>query len=194
MTTAQTNDVSSATPPLPARRETEAAGLLWPSTVSGFGAAVAVWIAWYLLHLPSIQTPPEAAAPLLLIVMGLTVGWLTRGLGGRAWRVGLGAGLVAGGINLLLLGSKITSKDPATGDASTLVPSAPVIVGGFLIASALIGVIAGAAGGLTRSTGSRGGWLGRFAMIALAALAPLIAIGGAVTSAGAGMAVPDWPG
>lgn len=180
-----------------AKQEQGEAGLVWPGVVTGFGAAVAVWISWYVMHLPGMRLSPNAAAPLLLAVLTWAIAAQTRGLGSRAWRVGSVAGFVSALINLLLLGSKLSEQHEAA--AGQLVPAAPLITIGFVITSIGIGALGGWLGG---SFGSAGlphrrqpiAWHGRFAWIALATLTPLIAIGGAVTSAGAGMAVPDWPG
>ncbi len=170
---------------------------VWPGVVIGFGTAVTMWILWYGLHLPSIRVSPSVSAAVLLVALLGSVALGTRGLGPRAPQAGLVAGLTAGLINLLLLGSKLTEAGDAPGEASaSLIPSAPIIVAGFLA----VCVAAGFVGGLTGNAlapqrlAPKGFWLARFALIALASFIPLITIGGAVTSAGAGMAVPDWPG
>ncbi|MEL6498650.1 MAG: COX15/CtaA family protein [Planctomycetota bacterium] len=170
---------------------------MWPGVVIGFGTAVTMWILWYVMHLPSIRVSAPISATVLLIALIGSVCLGTRGLGAVAPRVGLVSGLTAGLINLMLLGSKITEAGSTPGEATaTFLPSAPLIVAGFLT----ICVSAGLAGGLAgrvlapRRLRHSGFWLARFACIAIASLIPLIVVGGAVTSAGAGMSVPDWPG
>ncbi|MEM1071559.1 MAG: hypothetical protein AAGH71_01870 [Planctomycetota bacterium] len=160
---------------------------------------MSVWAAWYLLHLPTLRTPPSIAAPLLLLVMAGVIAWLTGDRRGDGWRIGLLAGIVSAAVNLLLLGSKIAAPADAasgSGGASSVVPSAGLVTIGFLVSSAAIGAAAGWFGPRSPWAASRGSthWLTLMCRTLLAALFPLIAIGGAVTSAGAGMAVPDWPG
>ncbi|MGP1272341.1 MAG: hypothetical protein ACTS22_03330 [Phycisphaerales bacterium] len=140
-----------------------------------------------------MRLPPAAAAPALLVVLMTVIALLTRGVDRGSWAVGLGAGVTAALVNLLLLGSKLTEAGEE--QSATLIPSAPVIVAGFFASCAVMGGVAGAVGGLLPTpTRRRPDWLARFGWTTVAALFPLIAIGGAVTSAGAGMAVPDWPG
>lgn len=77
-------------------------------------------------------------------------------------------------------------------------PSAPLIVGGFLIACAVTGAVAGVIARATRShdhcTMCAQGWLSRLAWLSAAATLELIVVGGLVTSSESGLAVPDWPG
>ena len=193
MSTVASDDNIYTHPDFLARQEFADRSFLWPSVVTGFGAAVSVWISWYILHLPGMAVPPAATATALLAVLGLSIAIQARSLGPRSRVVGLGSGLVAALINLLLLGSKLTEAHE--GQTGRLIPSAPVIASGFVLASLIIGGLCGWIGGSLGSSRLRSpSWLGRFGLIAIAALAPLIAIGGAVTSAGAGMAVPNWPG
>ncbi len=182
---------------VPVSQESGPRRLVWPGIVIGFGTAVAMWILWYVMHLPSIRVSPPISASVLLIALVGAVGLGTRGLGRVAARVGLVAGLVAGLVNLLLLGSKLTEAGQAPGEAkATLIPSAPLIVIGFLGVCLAAGGVGGLLGGSLASArrAEPGFWLARFAVVAIASLVPLIVVGGAVTSAGAGMAVPDWPG
>ena len=182
---------------LPVSQESGLSSRVAPGIVIGFGTAVTMWILWYGMHLPSIRVSVPVAAAVLLLTLVAAVALGTRGLGRQSPHAGLIAGLTAGLINLLLLGSKLTEAGEAPGAASaTLIPSAPLIVGGFLAVCVGAGFVGGLIGGVlapARRT-REGFWLARFAFIAIASLIPLITIGGAVTSAGAGMSVPDWPG
>lgn len=184
-----------------------AAGLA-PAIPIGFASAVLMWAVWFVLHLPAIQAPAAVTGPVLLAVMLVSMaagGWLIGKSG--AIRVGLIAGLLCAAINLLLLGSKIveqpdqaalsgalpTAPDPG---AQGLRPQAFVIVLGFLFAGAAIGTLGAAFGSAARGQAPRIAperWNAGMAWVAAAAFLPLLLVGGLVTSARAGMAVPDWP-
>ena len=177
------------------QQETSREPVVWPGVTIGFWAAIAMWLVWYPLHLPGLQLSPSITAPILLVVM---IGMIARGtrlIKTRALVGGLIAGLTCSLINLLLLGNTLTQKDPITAEISFR-ENAPQIAGGFFLVSIVAGIIAGVIGSQLskRAVHPQPNWLMRFAIAAVAALVPLVAIGGAVTSAGAGMAVPDWPG
>ena len=165
----------------------------------GFWAAITMWLVWYPLHLPGLQLSPSITGPILLLVMIAMIARGSKRLGSKALIVGLVASVTCTAINLLLLGNTLTEKDPVTGEIG-LRENAPQIAGGFFLVSIAAGVIAGFIGmALAKKAPhheleNQPNWLMRFAIAAVAALVPLVAIGGAVTSAGAGMAVPDWPG
>ena len=181
----------------PVGQESTSHQIIWPGVVIGFGTAVTMWILWYVMHLPSIRVAAPISASVLLLALIGAVCLGTRGLGRSAPHAGLIAGLAAALLILLLLGSMIFVAGSTPGDATaTFIPSAPLIVAGFLSVCVGAGLIGGLMGRLLAPTRRRdqGFWLGRFACIAIATLVPLIVVGGAVTSAGAGMAVPDWPG
>jgi len=81
----------------------------------------------------------------------------------------------------------------------TLRPSAGVAAGGFVLTGVLVGCSAFAAGWALRRREAVAGefqadWLTRFAVVTAVTVFPLLLIGGLVTSSGAGMAVPNWPG
>jgi cytochrome c oxidase assembly protein subunit 15 len=183
-----------------------AATVLAPAVVLGFAAAVATWVVWFLTHTPALRLPPAVAGPVLLLVQAGVIAWLGRGVPGAGrWRVGVLAGLIAAGINLLILGSKIVQ--PAVDAAGQpapqpglggLVPGAGMIIVGFMVASAAVGLIgAVVAGFLAKGPGETqpaSYWLGRFSVVACIAIVPLLTLGGLVTSTASGLAVPDWPG
>lgn len=165
----------------------------------GFGVAVAMWVCWFLLHMPVVvhHFPPAVAGPLLLgvLVVGVVTGlrWVPRGV-----RVVCGgvAGVVAGVVNLMVMGSKL-SVAGAGGEAS-LVPSAWLMVAGWIALCVVLGLGSGWVGRLVwkGEVEAKPGvwWLGRFAWVNTLAILPLLALGGLVTTAKAGFAVPDWPG
>lgn len=167
----------------------------WPGVVTGFAAAITMWIVWYPLHLPGLRLSPTISAPLLMLVMIVVIARGTRLMGHRAFLGGVIAALACAIVNLLLLGNVLTEKDPVTGQI-TLRENAVMIAGGFFLVSLGAGFVAGLIGRKLSKNASdtTPNWPLRLALAAMAALVPLVAIGGAVTSAGAGMAVPDWPG
>ena len=172
---------------------------IWPAVVIGFSTAIAMWLVWYPLHLPGLQLPVPITGPLLMLVMLITIALGSKPLGRRAPLAGLLAGLVSALVNLLLLGNQLSQTSPdgtALAGAEGLKPDAPLIVAGFIGASLAIGLAGGFIGSkLGKSAQTKHiNWLARFGVAAVLAMFPLVIAGGAVTSSGAGMAVPDWPG
>lgn len=176
----------------------------------GFAASVVMWSTWFITHLPALALPIDAAGPILLVLLILVIGLgVARGGVPRrsAWLVGLGAGILSGCINLAILGSKIVkpaegaspgSESPGT---AGLVPNAAFIVAGFIALCAVIGLIGGLIGGVwgaartpMPTTPDARRWLSRFAVVAAVSIAPILLIGGLVTSTQSGLSVPDWPG
>ncbi|MBM4109511.1 MAG: hypothetical protein FJ255_12010 [Phycisphaerae bacterium] len=168
-----------------------------PAVVGGFGTAVAMWCVWFLTHLPALGLPAQVLGPALLLLVGVG-GLATARLApaGRGWQVGAMAGLVCGLINLMLVGSRIVEQ-PADGvEVGQLRPAAGLIVLGFLLLCTALGAAGGAMGKPrpVRPAPTTRQWLCRLAVVTGVAFLPLLLIGGLVTSAAAGMAVPDWPG
>jgi heme A synthase len=190
--------------------------------VVGFASAVAMWVVWLATHLPEILSrgggtaPAPVVGPLVLGALFVSILLGARHLGrhlgrevGRELgrpaldrlavpRLGLVAGLVAGVVTLLLLGSKVVEQPASTAEMSTkandLRPDAPVVVLGFLAACAVFGLVAALLGARTaraRAPHSAAHWLGVFATVTAVAIVPLLILGGAVTSTESGMAVPD---
>lgn len=185
-----------------------AASPLPPGIAGGFALALTVWVAWLLTHLPwmaqAFGISEQHAVPTILAAWFFASFLLGRSVGlRRAPLVGLIAGLVSALVGLLILGSRLT-EIPVDAAASTsdplirsrLVPNAGLIALGFLGLGALIGTVGTLAGALSRPAGPRSepNWLGRMALVTLLAAAPLLFVGGLVTSTNSGMAVPDWPG
>ena len=180
-------------------QESDAGLPVWPGIVIGFSAAIAMWLVWYPLHLPGLQLPVEITGPLLMLVMLIAIALGSKPLGRRAAPAGLLAGLASALVNLLLLGNQLSKTSPdgtALAGAEGLKPDAPLIIAGFIGASLVIGLIAGFIGSkLGKGTQTKHiNWLARFGVAAVLAMFPLVIAGGAVTSSGAGMSVPDWPG
>src|ERR1043165_5231232 len=171
-----------------------------PILVHGFATAVAMWCAWFLTHLPGAELPPRLTALVLLPVWFGGLVWCgMRAPAGRAWLAGAGAGVLAGLLNLLVLGAFLAKPPDVNGAPAPgfegLRPSAAVVAPCFL----LVGAVLGAAGGFIGSRIRRAPdtndaeWLGRFGIVAAVAVIPLLLLGGAVTSTSSGLSVPGWP-
>lgn len=188
--------------------------LLGPILVGGFQAAIAMWCVWFVGHLPAIDLPSAVNGPLIVLTLAASFFWTGRQFGragfsaGRSAALGLAGGLLCAVVNLLLLGSKIVEQPAQAaleGGAPTLPaagpdafkPAAGLIVSGWLAMSGLVGALAAGLGSrIARRAHSPDDaltWTARLGVIAAVAIAPLLLIGGLVTSTRSGMAVPDWP-
>ena len=165
--------------------------ILRPALVYGFGAAVAMWTLGFIARFPGLEASPVLVASIMGLTQILAGRLAARAVGAdRALPVGAVTGLIAGGVNLLILGSLLSN--PA--QRNTLRDEWLILLGVWLIAFPTLGAI-GAALARPRPAEPRDepDWLARFAVVAAAAVLPLLTIGGLVTSARAGLAVPDWP-
>ena len=158
-----------------------------PILVFGFGIAVAMWGLGYFGRLPTIMLP----APLLLFGLVLCpVGagaWMRRFPGMKAMTA-LQAGIVAGVVNLLVLGSFIfEARGSGVPSPAIWVPGAVVATGLLALAGYQFGRILPSASSPVRS------WTSTFAWVAASATLLLLAAGGIVTTKEAGLAVVDWP-
>jgi len=173
--------------------------LFGPVLVGGFFAAFCLWTAWFVTHLPIINLDQQVALPILLAVWAIALAFAGFLVGKRdGWRVGLGSGVVSALAGLLVLGSKLSEKSVAAHDAmqaATLKPNAMLILVGFVALGAALGAVAGGIAGAVRgqTLPVASSWMPRFAIVAIVCTAPLLFIGGLVTSTQSGMAVPDWP-
>lgn len=159
----------------------------------GFAAAVAVWCAWYITHIPWLNLSEQARLPALVLVwLGMCI-WAGAAAPRTPALAGTGAGLIAALVGFLLLGSKLADAPTGASASSGLRPDAPLMAAGFVAFGAAIGLIGGAIGGLVHRSGRETDWLARFGLVTAASVAPLVFIGGLVTSTNSGMAVPDWP-
>lgn len=166
------------------------------AVVSGFATTIATWIVWWLTHLPGTETPVQIAAALLTatLIAGLTIVARTSA---SPFRTAVVGGLISGALNLLILGSVLgvqaDTAEAMSTEANRFRAEAPSIILGYLLVTALAGVIAGGlAASFRASPDPRPGlWLGRFASIVVVSFIPLLLVGGAVTGTESGMAVPD---
>ncbi len=173
------------------------AGLAAPTITIGFASAVLMWVVAWVLHMPGVSVPNAVAIPLLMLPLLLvSMAWLPGvAQHGRIKAAGLG-GLLAGLINLLILGSFITQQPETTAEmgekANALAPNAILVVLGSITVSIAVALIAGVlVKGKESATVDAQRWLSRFAWVTALTYIPLIAVGGAVTSTDSGLAVPD---
>jgi cytochrome c oxidase assembly protein subunit 15 len=147
-----------------------------------------MWSMGYLGRLPAVLLPSPAMLVLLLVCVlggGLVAGrHLRRNLPAAA-----AAGCITGALNLLVLGSFLGADRPGG-----VVPSAALWVPGSILLTVALSLAGSAAGARWfRAHKPFENWTGAFIWVAVAATSLLLAAGGLVTSAEAGMAVHDWP-
>lgn len=165
------------------------AQVAWPyALVYGFATAAIVWTAWFVTHHPWIALSEPARAGGVLAAWILAAAFFSRGC---SVKVSVAGGFISALLGLLILGSKIMQPGKS-GLSGPEVPSGALICLGFLALGGAIGLVGGLVGrALPRARG--GDALAQFALAAAATVAPLLFIGGLVTSTNSGMAVPDWP-
>ncbi|MFI4881123.1 MAG: COX15/CtaA family protein [Phycisphaerales bacterium JB064] len=175
--------------------------LVGPVVVLGFATAISMWLVWLIGHQPWLDLPANIAGPGMAVLM-VAGGVIAGFIGGKklGWATGAGTAFVAALLNLLIMGSLVSESidgaTPAQG-SDGLTPSAGMAMLGFLGLSLVGGAVIGLVGGLIKGPMPRrtaAYWASRFAIVAALAVAPLLLLGGLVTSTGSGLAVPDWPG
>lgn len=172
-------------------------GLISPAITIGFGAATLMWVVAWILHMPGMHVPTPVAIPLLLIpLFVLALLWLPGVTPPNRLKAGALGGLIAGLVNLLILGSFITEQPESTAEmsekANDLAPNAFLVVIGSIVLSVIVtGIAALIVKGKDTTTLDRRRWLSRFAWVTALTYIPLIAVGGIVTSTDSGLAVPD---
>ncbi len=173
-----------------------------PITLWGFFAGLVLWFTWFATHLPWAGVPEQVALPVVLSAWLAALTYAGYRVGpSKVLQVTVGAGLIAAVLGLLILGSRLTEKTEAQHAgmiAATVKPHAGLMVLGFLATGAVLGAIGGLIGSKIPGAGKDAeatseDLLPRFALVACATTAPLLFIGGLVTSTNSGMAVPDWP-
>ena len=155
----------------------------------GFGTTVAMWAIGYLARLPVVLAPPSLVLGLFLASL-LAAGFIAGRKGVRGVRGGAYSGALTGVLNLLVLGSFLSTSDRT----NALVPSAAFWLPGSIVFSSMLGAV-GAWWG-TRGKGAvlaAAEWTAALAKVAVAATFLLLVAGGLVTSNQAGLAVVDWP-
>lgn len=183
---------------MPTQTNTPFASAISAGLPAGVATAAAMWTLWWIGHLPGLAIPAAALIVLLVTANALSIilwaRWAGRAL---ALHAGVTAGVTAGLLNLLLLGSRVVvqpaSVDELASSGASLRPDAAVIVVGFLGVSAAIGALCGWVGSrwAREQSPDQASCLAALATSALATFIPLIVVGGSVTSTESGMAVPD---
>jgi len=202
-TTTENHSTQSGSRP-PSAQALFTTAMVWPAVTGGFLTAAAMWVVWFITHLPGLNVPASASGGVLLATMlaatAMTGSWAGRRLGAR---IGLGAGLCASVINLLILGAFLVepaaSEDVRAAEDAVARPGAPLLAAGFVVLGAVAGTVGGSLGGILIGSARSIGldprrWLTRFGWIGAGTTLPLILLGGLVTSTESGLAVPDWPG
>jgi cytochrome c oxidase assembly protein subunit 15 len=199
----------SQTDSIQAAVSTGASAALGPGVAGGFRLAAIVWVVWFVTHLPWLSEAfglgEQHSIPAIIVAWLLGACLLGRSVSLRlAPTAGLLAGLISALVGLLILGSRLTevpvvaeaTDSPTPMVASQLVPNAGLIALGFIGLGAFVGVVGTSLGALTRPKGPTQppDWLARMALTTVLVAAPLLFVGGLVTSTNSGMAVPDWPG
>lgn len=161
----------------------------------GFASTLVLWSAWFVTHLPWLALSEQFAKPVTIGCWAIALAWAGWRAGkARGMVVGAGSGVIAAVVGLLILGSKLTeTASPTAMDSANVRPNAALMAAGFIGLGAVLGGIAGAIGGAIAGSRTRSMGLPTFAIVATCAVAPLVFIGGLVTSTNSGMAVPDWP-
>jgi cytochrome c oxidase assembly protein subunit 15 len=155
----------------------------------GFGTTVAMWALAYLARLPVVLASPAIVLALLFAAL-IAGGYFAGSRGARGVRGGAYAGALTGLLNLLVLGSFLSTPDRENG----LVPSAAIWLPGSILLSAALGAIGAWWGARGRKpAGGVPDWTGLSAGVAVAATFLLVIAGGLVTGNKAGLAVVDWP-
>ncbi|MEZ6232706.1 MAG: COX15/CtaA family protein [Phycisphaerales bacterium] len=173
------------------------------AVVGAFAGATTVGIAALIVAAPQLQIPPMVGGPILLLAWLESAASKARRLpAARRVLLSIASGVGTALLLLIFLGSLLGSTAP-TGEAgaepetiaNVLRQGAPLIVGGVLVLGAVMGTLGGLiAPHLPRQGPSRWPWVARLALWTALAAAPLLLLGGLVTSTESGMAVPDWPG
>jgi len=155
----------------------------------GFGTTVAMWAIGYLARLPVVLAPPAIVLSCLLLTL-VAGGYLAGSRGTRGARGGAYAGALTGLLNLLILGSFLSTE----GRPNALVPNAAAWFPGSILFSSALGWFGAWLGARRkRPLGEAPDWTAALARVAVAACFLLLVAGGLVTSNQAGLAVVDWP-
>jgi cytochrome c oxidase assembly protein subunit 15 len=157
-------------------------------TTAVFGTTVAIWLVGYISRLPAVMAPSWLVGLAMLGCLFLGGLLLGREINMGRW-FGARLGAWVGVLNLLILGSLLGGERPGQ-----VVPSALIWIPGSILVSALLAAV-GSWCGQRWFAAKRPfeNWGGAIFWVAVSATMLLLAVGGLVTSADAGMAVVDWP-
>lgn len=194
---------SLETKSIPRRETVRIPGPVAPATnyrlALGFGTTVLMWAIGYVSRIPPVWVP-SALLVVLLLASQLFGGWCAGRFSGEGRTAGLWVGGISSLLNLLVMGSLLTTHEP-----NQIVPSALLWLPGSVAVGLLCGAIGGELGSRHRRRGlevrsvaylghlDRPSWTSIFALVAATATFFLLIVGGVVTSQKAGLAVVDWP-
>ncbi len=158
----------------------------------GVGAAAAMLVVAYVLHFPGLALPGEVVGVAMLLALFASLFQAARAAGrAPAILVGAAAGFIAGLLSLVAMGSVLQGAIERHGP----------VQGGFMFTAWALftGIVGGVAGIIARRSAPESprpprAWLPVLALITAGSTLALITMGGIVTAAEAGLAVPDWPG
>ncbi len=163
-------------------------GLLPPAVTAAFGACAAMLIAAYVLHFPGLNLAGGLVGIAMVVVAAIAFFLLLPGVGRRGLgRTGALGGALAGLVSLIAMGASRGEEQSAAGFALTL--------GGWVVLLTALGALAGyaARGRAWSAPREPAGWVPVLGVITAVSTLALITMGGIVTAAEAGLAVPDWP-
>jgi heme a synthase len=152
----------------------------------GFGATVAIWAIGYILRLPFINAPGWLVGALMLACL-LGGGVLAGRFGARGLVSGVYAGLVSALLNLMFLGSLMSSMRLS----GLMLGLAVLLCIAFGCSVGLVGALIGRA---QKTSATQPDWTPVFAWVTVAAVLLLVVSGGLATSFSAGLSVAGWPG
>lgn len=165
-----------------------------------FATTVSMWVASWIAFKPAVGLSTAITLPVLGLILLVGAAWGAAASGRRsAIHVGLLTGAGSALLNILLLGAALGSADEsgAAVAAERFRDDAPQIVVGFAVFSLVLGLAGGVLGRFAATAdepdaiAGRRAWLARLGVVTAVAFAPLIIVGGTVTSTESGMAVTD---
>jgi cytochrome c oxidase assembly protein subunit 15 len=147
-----------------------------------------MWVLGYLGRAPGVLVPSQVLFVLFIFCL-VGGGYVLARWSGLGWRHGAAAGFLCGVLNLLVLGSFLSSETP-----NVVRPSAALWVPGFVLIAACLTAVGALLGRRAhRSDTQAVQWDWAFVGVNVTAALFLLVVGGLVTSTETGLAVVDWP-
>ncbi len=153
-----------------------------------FGTTVAMWTGGYIFHLPFFQFPAPVSLVYFLLCL-IVAGYVTAKNSQSPIVDGAKSGFFISLLNLLILGSVLSGEQPGDFQPATWIWVPGSIAFCIVIVSAVSFIVAAS----IKKANPPANWLYYFSCITAFSTLLLIFAGGIVTSAEAGLAVPDWP-
>ncbi len=171
-------------------------GVMACAVQGAFYVSAPLWLTWYITHLPWLQLQERHALLIVLAVWVISMACASMGMPAARVRLsGMLMGALSSVIGLLILGSKLVQPAEGGGTAAgDTVPNAPWIALGFIASGSILGWAGAEISRVVRCGCDCGaGTSFGMAKATIRIAAPLMFVGGLVTSTDSGMAVPDWP-